>query len=112
MTFEDGRTAFAKVATDELTASWLRDEHVVYQHLLGAPFVPGYIGFHDDGEFPVLALEDLSGTISDVLDKLGVRGVVGASILIPTLPDKRIVGPAAQARDGCRIGGRILQRIG
>ena len=46
-----------------------------------------------------LALEDLSGTISDVLDKLGVRGVVGASILIPTLPDKRIVGPAVTVRN-------------
>ncbi len=46
-----------------------------------------------------LALEDLSGTISDVLDKLGVRGVVGASILIPTLPQQRIVGPAVTVRN-------------
>jgi len=46
-----------------------------------------------------LALEDLSGTISDVLDKLGVRGVVGASILIPTLSTARIVGPAVTVRN-------------
>jgi regulator of RNase E activity RraA len=46
-----------------------------------------------------LALEDLSGTISDVLDKLGVRGVVGASILIPTLAAARIVGPAVTVRN-------------
>jgi hypothetical protein len=57
---DDGRSVFAKVATDELTASWLRDEHVVYQHLKGAPYMPGYVGYHDDGEHPVLALEDLS----------------------------------------------------
>jgi hypothetical protein len=57
---DDGRTVFAKVATDELTASWLRDEHVVYQALQGAAYMPGYVGYHDDGELPVLALEDLS----------------------------------------------------
>jgi len=46
-----------------------------------------------------LALEDLSGTISDVLDKLGMRGVVGASILIPTIATGRIVGPAVTVRN-------------
>jgi hypothetical protein len=61
VTLDDGRSVFAKVAADELTASWIRDEHLVYQHLLGAPFLPGYVGYHDDGEHPVLALEDLSG---------------------------------------------------
>jgi hypothetical protein len=60
VTLDDGRTAFVKVATDELTASWLRDEHLVYSMLRGAPFMPGYVGFYDDGEHPVLALEDLS----------------------------------------------------
>lgn len=57
----DGRTAFVKVATDELTASWLRDEHLVYSMLRGASFMPGYVGFYDDGKRPVMALEDLSG---------------------------------------------------
>lgn len=46
-----------------------------------------------------LALEDLSGTVSDVLDKLGFRGVVGASILLPTITDSRIVGPAVTVRN-------------
>lgn len=46
-----------------------------------------------------LALEDLSGTISDVLDKLGVRGAVGASILPPTIGTARIVGPAVTVRN-------------
>ena len=60
VTLADGRTTFAKVATDELTASWLRDEHIVYQHLKGASYMPGYVGYHDDGELPALALEDLT----------------------------------------------------
>jgi len=60
VTLESGRTAFVKVATDELTASWLRDEHLVYSMLRGAPFMPEYVGFYDDGAHPVLALEDLS----------------------------------------------------
>lgn len=46
-----------------------------------------------------LALEDLSGTVSDVLDSLGCRGVVGASILQPTLAEARIVGPAVTVRN-------------
>lgn len=46
-----------------------------------------------------LALEDLSGTVSDVLDKLGYRGVVGASILIPTISTARIVGTAVTVRN-------------
>ncbi|MGH6623172.1 MAG: hypothetical protein ACREBN_04330, partial [Burkholderiaceae bacterium] len=46
-----------------------------------------------------LALEDLSGTISDVLDKLGVRGAVGASILHPTISTARIVGTAVTVRN-------------
>ncbi len=46
-----------------------------------------------------LALEDLSGTISDVLDKLGIRGVIGASILLPTITTARIVGSAVTVRN-------------
>jgi hypothetical protein len=61
VTLDDGRTVFAKVATDELTASWLRDEHLTYSLLRGTAFMPGYVGFFDDGTRPVLVLEDLSG---------------------------------------------------
>jgi len=59
VTLEDGITAFVKVASDEQTASWLRDEHVAYSVLRGAQFLPSYLGWYDDGEAPVLALEDL-----------------------------------------------------
>jgi hypothetical protein len=60
VTLDDGSTAFVKVATDEATASWLRDEHLTYSILRGAPFMPAYLGWYDDGTSPVLALEDLS----------------------------------------------------
>lgn len=60
VTLANGATAFVKVATDELTASWLRDEHLAYSVLRGAPFMPAYVGWYDDGRHPVLALEDLS----------------------------------------------------
>ena len=79
VTLDDGRTAFAKVATDELTASWLRDEHVVYQQLQGASFVPGYFGYYDDGEHPVLALEDLpSGAWPPPWDAAGISALLAS----------------------------------
>ena len=60
VTLDDGSTAFVKMATDELTASWLRDEHLTYSLLRGSTFMPRYLGWYDDGSRPVLALEDLS----------------------------------------------------
>jgi 4-hydroxy-4-methyl-2-oxoglutarate aldolase len=46
-----------------------------------------------------LALGDLSSTVSDVLDSLGVVGALGSSILKPTLPEKRVVGMAITVRN-------------
>lgn len=56
---DDGSRAFVKVAVDELTAGWLRDEHRVYTGVRGS-FLPALLGFDDDGVRPALALEDLS----------------------------------------------------
>jgi hypothetical protein len=55
----DGRTAFVKVAVNELTADWLRKEHRMYTDL-AAPFMPELLGWADDGDAPMLILEDLS----------------------------------------------------
>jgi 4-hydroxy-4-methyl-2-oxoglutarate aldolase len=44
------------------------------------------------------AVGDLSATVSDVLDLLGIDGVVGASELRPTITDGRIVGTAVTVR--------------
>lgn len=57
--FADGSRAFVKAATDENTARWLRAEQHLYTQVR-APFMPAFLGWHDDGERPVLLLEDLS----------------------------------------------------
>src|SRR6266511_4073776 len=52
-----------------------------------------------------LALGDPTGIIADTMDELGIPpGVIGASVLRPTIPGKTIVGPALTLRN-------ILQRI-
>jgi Phosphotransferase enzyme family len=56
----DGRRAFAKVAVDEPTAGFLRDENRVYSAIV-APFLPRLVRWDDDGERPLLVLEDLTG---------------------------------------------------
>jgi hypothetical protein len=56
---EDGTRAFAKVAVDEPTAGFLRDEHRVYSQLEGS-FLPAFLGWDDDGKRPILLLEDLT----------------------------------------------------
>ena len=45
------------------------------------------------------ALGDASGIISDVMDELGVTGIVGAAVLKPTIAGSRIVGPALTVRN-------------
>ena len=55
----DGSSAFAKIAVDPLTADGLRTEQRVYAPLQGG-FMPQVRGW-DDGERPLLLLEDLSG---------------------------------------------------
>jgi hypothetical protein len=59
VTVADGRSAFVKQATDEATAGWLRQEHLVYQGVVG-DLGPRLLGW-DDGVLPMLVLEDLSG---------------------------------------------------
>ena len=56
---EDGRSAFVKVAVNDLTALWLRKELRVYADLR-APFMPQLLGWADEGDRPMLVLEDLS----------------------------------------------------
>lgn len=49
-------------------------------------------------------LGDLSSTVSDVLDGMGIAGAVGTSKLKPTLPDQLIVGTAVTVRN-CALPG-------
>ena len=57
--FADGSSLFAKIATNVLTAGWLRQEKTVYG-LLNGTFMPRVHGWHDDGQHPILLLEDFS----------------------------------------------------
>jgi hypothetical protein len=59
---QPGANVFVKAATTELTATFLRDEHAVYAGI-AASCMPEMIGWDDDGEFPVLIVEDLSWAI-------------------------------------------------
>jgi 4-hydroxy-4-methyl-2-oxoglutarate aldolase len=48
----------------------------------------------------VMALGDPTGVISDAMDELGIPpGVIGASVLKPTIPGKTIAGPALTVRN-------------
>lgn len=55
-----GRSAFVKIAAFDYVAGWFRDEHAAYVALEGSPFLPRLLGWDDDGEAPLLAIEDLS----------------------------------------------------
>ena len=55
---EGGDRAFAKIGVDPATAGWLRDEHRAYAAIAG-DFMPR-LRVWDDGERPLLLLEDLS----------------------------------------------------
>lgn len=44
-------------------------------------------------------LGDASGIVSDIMDELGLTGVIGASTLRPTIPGTVIVGPAFTVRN-------------
>jgi len=46
----------------------------------------------------LLAVGDLTATVSDVLDQLGIQAAVGASRLRPTIADGRVVGTAVTVR--------------
>jgi regulator of RNase E activity RraA len=48
------------------------------------------------------ALGDLTGTVSDILDQLGIAGAVPASVLRPSDPKARIVGPALTVHNRAR----------
>src|SRR4051812_44094873 len=46
-----------------------------------------------------LAIEDLTGTVSDALDEFGVLGAIAASTIVPRMPGGRIVGTVTTVRN-------------
>ena len=45
------------------------------------------------------ALGDASGVVSDVMDELGITGVIGTTVLKPTIAGACVVGPALTVRN-------------
>lgn len=45
-----------------------------------------------------LRIEDLTSTVSDILDEYGILGAIPASVLKPVIAGKRIAGPAVTLR--------------
>jgi 4-hydroxy-4-methyl-2-oxoglutarate aldolase len=45
------------------------------------------------------SIGDLTSTVSDAMDEIGLAGVVPASVLRPTIPGARIIGPALTLRN-------------
>jgi len=95
-TLVDGSTRFVKIAHTDDTASWIRDEHLFYALAGPRPYLPSFLGWHDDGERPVLVLEDLSDAVwpppwsSEQVEAV-LRGLrdVAASEPPPDLPSAR-----------------------
>jgi hypothetical protein len=56
---ESGASRFLKIADEGQNATWLRAEYRVYSQL-DASFLPRLLGWDDDGNRPILVLEDLS----------------------------------------------------
>ncbi|MDW7668671.1 MAG: RraA family protein [Bacillota bacterium] len=46
-----------------------------------------------------LKLDDISTTVSDVLDTMGIKGAIASSHIKPIIPGKKIVGPAVTIRN-------------
>jgi hypothetical protein len=73
----DGSSAFVKIAAFDYVAEWFRDERAAYEAFEGARFLPRLIGWDDDGEAPLLAIEDLSdGRWPPPWDRAAVDGVL------------------------------------
>jgi len=56
---DDGRRVFVKHGVADILAGFLREEHRFYLEVQ-APFMPELVGFDDEGQWPLLVLEDLS----------------------------------------------------
>ena len=98
---DDGRSAFVKIGWTLDTASWIRDEHLFYARSRGLPFVPRMIGWDDDGEQPVLALEDLSEAYWPPAWRTGdVDAVLAALSAVAATPPPPDVPKAVESQFG------------
>ena len=103
VTLEDGSRAFVKIGATLDTAAWIRDEHLVYAQLRGAPFMPRLLGWFDDPDVdrPVLAVEDLSEAYWPPPWELGhVEAVLATLELVHATPPPSDVARIDQRKIG------------
>jgi hypothetical protein len=105
-TMPDGSTRFVKIAFTMDTASWIRDEHLFYAQHRGLGFTPELLGWDDDGERPVMVLEDLSDARwPPPWDRASVEAVLACLADVATTPPSPEIPPVGRSqfdRDGWR----------
>ena len=107
----DGTRAFAKVARIDPSPAWLRDERHVYSCVAG-PFMPRLIGW-EDGEEPLLLLEDLAGAHWPPPWRDGEVDAVLAALaeVAATTPTGELPSLADEDWSGWRVVERDPQRL-
>src|SRR2546428_13117701 len=98
VTCADGSQVSVTGAPDDLPGTWLRREPRVYAQVR-APFLPAVHAWDDDGDLPVLVLDDLSGAvwhapwtserITRVLETLQQVAATPPPAALPTLEAQR-----------------------
>jgi aminoglycoside phosphotransferase (APT) family kinase protein len=107
----DGTRAFAKVASIDPSPAWLRDERHVYSCVAG-PFMPCLLGW-EDGEEPLLVVEDLAGAHWPPPWRDGDVDVVLAALaeVAATPPTGELPLLAAEGWSGWRFVERDPERL-
>lgn len=107
---DDGRTFFVKYAVDELSAGWLRLEHVVYGSV-EAPFLPRCHAYDEQDGLPLLVLDDLSAAYWPPPWRDGDIDAVRTSLAaLAGTPAPRGVTPAADWKAEWLEGWRSVEQ--
>lgn len=105
----DGRTVFVKAGAEEVTSGFLRDELRVYAELSG-PFMPELVGM-DDGEPPLLVLEDLrTGHWPPPWDEPSIAAVRETLAAVAATPPPAWLPPITDEADSMLGGWREVER--
>jgi Ser/Thr protein kinase RdoA (MazF antagonist) len=105
----DGRTVFVKAGAEEVTSGFLRDEQRVYAALSG-PFMPELVGM-DEGEPPLLVLEDLStGHWPPPWDEPSIAAVQKTLAAIAATAAPEWLQPIAVEADWLLGGWAVIER--